>query len=327
MAYDIFISYRRKGAGAGVAGELQAKLENLGHKVFLDVDEIGSGQFPVQIEQAIESCNDFLLVLSPGTLDRCVEEDDWVRREIVNAQNLNKNIIGVGLPGFKMPEPEDLPDPLKSLTTIQVFSWTHEYRAASFAKIVENLVSTKIRKKRNRIRRVSLISLLLVLVFVGRYFLSKNSAAVPETVEIPDTVAVSNPQNETILFNAHVNKAEALIRDLPDAAVFKKDFLQMVSDETPFVKLMEGLSEYDSALMLKGEYGDAIVDAYGVESHRDALLELRKAYLDAITSDMKVMIAEGGMKFAQQDMDIASILALPEDKPLLDSLNAVIKSK
>ena len=52
MAYDIFISYRRKGAGAGVAGELQAKLENLGYKVFLDVDEIGSGRFPEQIERA-----------------------------------------------------------------------------------------------------------------------------------------------------------------------------------------------------------------------------------------------------------------------------------
>ena len=69
------------------------------------------------------------------------------------------------------------------------------------------------------------------------------------------------------------------------------------------------------------------MDAYGVESHRDALLELRGAYLDAITSDMKVMIAEGGLKFAQQDMEIASILALPEDQPMLDSLNAVIKSK
>ena len=39
MAYDVFISYRRKGAGAGVAGELQSKLENLGYNVFLDVDE------------------------------------------------------------------------------------------------------------------------------------------------------------------------------------------------------------------------------------------------------------------------------------------------
>ena len=76
MAYDIFISYRRKDAGSGVAGELQAKFENLGYKVFLDVDEIGSGQFPDQIKHAIEECKDFLLVLAPGTLDHCVEEED-----------------------------------------------------------------------------------------------------------------------------------------------------------------------------------------------------------------------------------------------------------
>ena len=65
MAYDIFISYRRRGAGAGVAGELQSKLENLGFKVFLDVDKIGSGEFPDQIKHAIEECKDFLLVLAP----------------------------------------------------------------------------------------------------------------------------------------------------------------------------------------------------------------------------------------------------------------------
>lgn len=97
MAYDIFISYRRKGAGAGVAGELQSKLENLGYKVFLDVDKIGSGQFPDQIKHAIEECKDFLLVLSPGTLDRCVDEEDWVRREITMAMEFGKNIVGVGL--------------------------------------------------------------------------------------------------------------------------------------------------------------------------------------------------------------------------------------
>ena len=68
MAYDVFISYRRKGAGAGVAGELQSKLENLGYNVFLDVDEIGSGQFPTQIKHAIEQCKDFLLVLSNDDL-------------------------------------------------------------------------------------------------------------------------------------------------------------------------------------------------------------------------------------------------------------------
>ena len=93
MGYDIFISYRRKGAGAGVAGELQAKLENLGYKVFLDVDEIGSGQFPDQIENAIASCRDFIFVLSPGALDRCSDEEDWVRREIIQAQSQDKTSL------------------------------------------------------------------------------------------------------------------------------------------------------------------------------------------------------------------------------------------
>ena len=173
MAYDVFISYRRKGAGAGVAGELQAKLENLGYKVFLDVDEIGSGQFPVQIENAINECKDFLLVLSPGTLDRCIDEEDWVRREIIQAQNANKNIIGVGLPGFVMPEAESLPEPLRPLTTIQVFSWTHEYRTASFARIVENLVSSALKKKRNRRRRLAMLPLVLALLGVGLFFFAE----------------------------------------------------------------------------------------------------------------------------------------------------------
>ena len=79
MSYDVFISYRRKGSGAGVAGELQSKLQSRGYKVFLDVDNIGSGAFPDQIDRAIQQCNDFLLILSPGMLDRCADEEDWVR--------------------------------------------------------------------------------------------------------------------------------------------------------------------------------------------------------------------------------------------------------
>jgi hypothetical protein len=283
MAYDVFISYRRKGAGAGVAGELQAKLENLGYKVFLDVDEIGSGQFPVQIKNAINDCKDFLLVLSPGTLDRCLDEEDWVRREIVQAQNENKNIIGVGLPGFVMPEVEALPDPLKPLTTIQVFSWTHEYRTASFARIVDNLVSSVLKKRRNRQRRSAMLSfILLVLLGVVLFFSLKDSTVVPEEIEQTDTEAVADNHNDSQLFEYHVNKAEAIARDLPDEIEFKKDFLQLVSNKYIYLKMMEGLAEYDSALILKNRFGDTFEDTYNVEAKRDALLELRNAYLETI---------------------------------------------
>ena len=323
MAYDIFISYRRKGAGAGVAGELQAKLENLGYKVFLDVDEIGSGQFPEQIERAISECKDFILVLSPGTLNRCVEEEDWVRREILQAQDQNKNIIGVGLPGFFMPEAESLPDPLKPMTTIQVFSWTHEYRTASFAKIAENLVSTQLKKKKTHRLRLYLLSVLLVAVaaVVVTAVTKKTSGSVEKVVE------TEQPQKENQLYDYHAKKAIDLTHDLPNSTEFRDNYLQLVSKKEPFERLMQGIAECDSALMLKRQSGSLIVDSYNIENQRIDLLNLRKDYQNIILDNVKALLEEDGAMFAGQDMEIACILALPEEKPMLDSIEAVVKHK
>lgn len=321
MAYDIFISYRRKGAGAGVAGELQAKLENLGYKVFLDVDEIGSGQFPEQIERAISECKDFILVLSPGTLDRCVEEEDWVRREILQAQNQNKNIIGVGLPGFFMPEAESLPDPLKPMTTIQVFSWTHEYRTASFAKIAENLVSTQLKKKKNHRLRLYLLSALLIIVaaVVVAAVTKKPSDTVEEVVE------TEQPQKEYQLYDYHAKKAIELTQNLPNSTEFKDNFLKLVSNAEPFEKLMKGIAECDSALNLREQSGSLIVDSYDIENQKIELLNLRQDYLSTILNDVKDMLDLDAAEMTRQDLEIADILALPEEKPMLDSIKAVVK--
>ena len=321
MAYDIFISYRRKGAGAGVAGELQAKLENLGYKVFLDVDEIGSGQFPEQIERAISECKDFILVLSPGTLDRCVEEEDWVRREILQAQNQNKNIIGVGLPGFFMPEAESLPDPLKPMTTIQVFSWTHEYRMASFAKIAENLVSTQLKKKKTHRLRLYLLSALLVIVVavVVAAVTKKPSDSVEKVVE------TEQPEVEYQLYDYHAKKAIDLTQDLPNVTEFKENFLTLVSNKEPFERLMQGIAECDSALMQKEQSGSLIVDSYDIGNQKIELLNLRQDYLNIIMNDVKEMLDLDAAELTSQDLEIAGILILPEEKPMLDSINAVVK--
>ena len=321
MAYDIFISYRRKGAGSGVAGELQAKLENLGYKVFLDVDEIGSGQFPEQIERAISECKDFILVLSPGTLDRCVEEEDWVRREILQAQNQNKNIIGVGLPGFFMPEAESLPDPLKPMTTIQVFSWPHEYRMASFAKIAENLVSTQLKKKKTHRLRLYLLSALLVIVVavVVAAVTKKPSDSVEKVVE------TEQPEVECQLYDYHAKKAIDLTQDLPNVTEFKENFLTLVSNKEPFERLMQGIAECDSALMQKEQSGSLIVDSYDIGNQKIELLNLRQDYLNIIMNDVKEMLDLDAAELTSQDLEIAGILVLPEEKPMLDSINAVVK--
>ena len=180
MSYDVFISYRRKGSGAGVAGEMQSKLQSRGYRVFLDVDSIGSGTFPDQIDKAIYQCNDFLLILSPGMLDRCTDQEDWVRHEIALAEKYGKNIVGVSLPGFVMPAPESLPTELQDVTERQVFLWSHDYRQASFEKIVDNLKTTKQKKKRAKRKYLS-VMLLVILAAAGVWYLLPEKYWCPTT--------------------------------------------------------------------------------------------------------------------------------------------------
>lgn len=322
MAYDIFISYRRKGAGAGVAGELQAKLENRGYKVFLDVDEIASGAFPEQIEHAIEGCKDFLLILAPGTLDRCVEEDDWVRREIIKAEDLGKNLIGVMLPGFVMPEAEALPKPLQSLPMKQVFLWSHEYRNASFKKIEENLVSAEIKRAKRQKKMLTSLIAILVALSAGVAFLMKGpNNEEPKTEPESEIEAVDMIAEE---FNGHVDKAKHLSEGLPTVAEFDENYMTYIKNEQLFHNLMDAITVYDSALVLKNNYQGQIIDSYDVEKLRNEAMDLRSAYMQRILEDIDNLIKAGWGEYANPDLKTARILALSSEIPVLDSLELLV---
>lgn len=92
--YDIFISYRRDG-GAQYARILQLMLTQRGYKVFLDYDELTDGIFSDHIKAAIKDAPVFMLVLSEGALQRCINEDDWVRQEILLATQHNKHFVPI----------------------------------------------------------------------------------------------------------------------------------------------------------------------------------------------------------------------------------------
>lgn len=106
---DIFISYRREG-GEFLASLLYQRLSSDGYSVFLDVESLRSGKFNEQLFKVIDECTDFLLILPPNGLNRCVHPDDWVRLEIERAVDCGKNIIPVMMRGFEWPEvlPEKL---------------------------------------------------------------------------------------------------------------------------------------------------------------------------------------------------------------------------
>ena len=98
MKYDIFISYRREG-GAQYARILQLVLQQMGYKVFLDYDELTDGIFGDHIKEAIKEASIFMIILSQHSMDRCVNENDWLRQEILLAVQEQKHIIPVNPDG------------------------------------------------------------------------------------------------------------------------------------------------------------------------------------------------------------------------------------
>jgi hypothetical protein len=131
--FDVFISYRRQG-GAPEARLLRAELEKRSFRVFLDVEDVNSGFFDRTLLGHIEASSNFLLVLSPGALDRCTDPGDWLRQEIAHAITYQKNIIPVLLPRFTFPPV--LSEDIAELPRHQTIEYSHTLFAATLQKIL-----------------------------------------------------------------------------------------------------------------------------------------------------------------------------------------------
>jgi hypothetical protein len=118
--YDVFISYRREG-GDKYARTIQQALEKQ-YRVFLDFDELKDGVFDQRIIDAISESSVFLLILSKGALDRCVNEDDWVRQEILHATKCGCHIVPVTIDDTFEGLPASLPEELRRAVGQHQFS-------------------------------------------------------------------------------------------------------------------------------------------------------------------------------------------------------------
>lgn len=118
MQYDIFISYRRDAFES--ANLFATRLRALGYRVFFDVETMNAGKFNEQLLDVISKCKDFILVLSPNALDRCADEQDWVRREVMCAMEYKKNIIPIMLSGFVWPT--EMPEGMEELCNYQALA-------------------------------------------------------------------------------------------------------------------------------------------------------------------------------------------------------------
>ena len=141
--YDIFISYRRDG-GAQYARILQLELEKRGYKVFLDYEELTDGVFGDNIKEAIREAPVFMMVLSAHYLDRCKNEGDWVREEIMLAIKQQKHFIPINPDNSFDGIPADIPEEIKQVVG------SHQHSEVNFGQLlgasIDRMVKNRILK-------------------------------------------------------------------------------------------------------------------------------------------------------------------------------------
>lgn len=135
----VFLSYRRAVSWA-MARLVRDDLTRHGFDVFMDVDDIDSGEFERRILGEIEARSHFLLLLEPRSLDRIAEDDDWLRREITHALAHGRNVVPLVANGARMPRAADLPDAVSRLARYNAVSVPHDYFREAMQKVRERFL-------------------------------------------------------------------------------------------------------------------------------------------------------------------------------------------
>ncbi|MBQ2891917.1 MAG: divalent cation tolerance protein CutA [Bacilli bacterium] len=107
--FENFISYRRSETLPEVQNIYHTLIHN-GYSTFCDIYSLNSGRFDENLLNIIKGCTNFILVLNAHSLDRCNNDDDWLKYEIKTALEAKKNIICVYVGEFTFPEylPEEI---------------------------------------------------------------------------------------------------------------------------------------------------------------------------------------------------------------------------
>ena len=222
MAHDIFISYRRNG-GEHLAGRVKDALKNRGFSVFMDVEDLKSGKFDTALLKEIEETTDVIVILTPGCLDRCKNENDWLRLEIRHAIKCKRNIVPIIARDFQMPLAANLPSDIAELVSYSGLTPAHEMFEAS----IDRLVST--------------------------FLMSRNDAGVKEAgMEVTEAGAgmVGVTVNDPGKLNSKeiLRRANTLIRDDPSAHGYSLagGLLSMAGLHTTAVSFLEKALQMDA---------------------------------------------------------------------------------
>jgi len=181
----IFISYRRDG-GKFLARNVKEGLEKRKFKVFMDIEDLKErkGPFPEKIYKAIDDSSDLVVILTPGSLDRCRNEGDWVRKEIAYGLKKEKNIVPVIERDFVWPN--SLPEEIEEIPNYQGLEPTHDYFEASMDRLAYLLKGHRSATKKYWGAGFFLLTGIIVSAFVYFQHLSAKSCDQYLCVDVPE---------------------------------------------------------------------------------------------------------------------------------------------
>ncbi|HXF41367.1 MAG TPA: toll/interleukin-1 receptor domain-containing protein [Blastocatellia bacterium] len=144
----VFISYRRQ-FDEVTARMIKSELKARGFDVFLDVDDLGpSPRFDNRLSEEIERRHSFVLILSPGSLDRCKDDNDWLRLEITHALETGRKIVPVTRGGFELSTDSKLPEQILPLPLHNAVAYSSTYHQAAIQMLVAFLCTAGRREGR-----------------------------------------------------------------------------------------------------------------------------------------------------------------------------------
>ena len=216
----IFISYRRRGEGAGYGGRIADKLvEHFGkEQCFRDVDDIESGiDFVTTIREAVGTCEVLVAVIGPDWLTqsndkgmrRLDDPRDFVRLEVAAALERDIRVIPVLVGGADVPVEGQLPQVLEALSRRQAHELTDSRWEYDVSKLIEAIESIGV-KGHSRSKRAgslgvkqiaavaSVVSFVLLAAALGAGAFShstEQASPAPEPKPSIETVQVAKPDD------------------------------------------------------------------------------------------------------------------------------------
>ena len=201
----IFVSYRRtdlngKTSGTDIARTIKQHLEISGYenRVFFDYSELSDDEFENIILSEIRGCKVFILVLTHDTMHRCVDDDDWVRREILEAAKHNIKIIPIEVDNLFNGYPKDM---ISDLNIIKRLQHSKVHMDSSFENDMNAIIEARIApvtkpRKSNKLKHILIALFAIIALVVAGWLIAKASNSVsdvaePESKPIQEYVSVS----------------------------------------------------------------------------------------------------------------------------------------